>query len=279
MYNDSFRARYGNAPIAISSTEDFSPTEPHIHNEIEMLYIVKGESEIHISNQTYLAKTGDLLFVNPLEVHSVTVRDTAPYCHLCICFDPSLIADKKLSENLQEGHIIIGHYFSGENAITGKLSGFFMEMYEAVVQDSPALLFDVTAVVSMMFSLFIKGDLLRNNAVGGKESLFCLAVMHYISEHYSEEITSKEIAASLFYTQNHFCRKFKTVYGVAFSEYLNMFRLLKAKEMLCAYSGKVADVAQACGFNDASYFTKCFKESFGITPMKYQKNQSGTKSR
>ena len=277
MYNDSFRLRYGNAPIAISSTDDFSPTEPHIHNEIEMLYIVKGESEVQISNQTFRAKGGDLLFVNPLEVHGITVFDTQPYCHLCICFDPSLIADGKVADNLQKGHLAIPHFFTGEDTLTQKLSGFFREMYDAVNRDSKALLFDVTAIISMMFSAFVKCDLLSDHTVGGKESLFCLAVMHYISQHYSEEITSKEIAASLFYTQNHFCRKFKTIYGVAFSEYLNMYRLLKAKEMLSAYSGKVSDVAQACGFNDASYFTKCFKESFGVTPMKYQKNQSHTK--
>jgi len=272
MYNDSFRARYGNAPIAISSTEDHSPTELHIHSEIEMLYIAKGSSQVHISNETYAAKAGDLLFANPLEVHGITPCNRSDYCHLCICFDASLIADRKLSEKLQKGQIAIPHYFAGEEANTQKLSAFFREMYDAVRQNSNALLFDITAVVSMMFSLFIKEDLLLNHSAEGKQALFCAEVVSYISQHYPDEITSKEIAGSLFYTQNHFCRKFKRIYGVSFSEYLNMYRLLKAKEMLTDRMARVAGVAQACGFNDGAYFSKCFKKSFGMTPLNYKKS-------
>ena len=87
MYNDSFRERYGKAPIAISSTEDFSPTRSHIHNEIEILYIVKGNSEIRISNDIFQARAGELYFVNPLEVHAIEINTAESYCHHCVCFD------------------------------------------------------------------------------------------------------------------------------------------------------------------------------------------------
>ena len=90
MYNDSFRKRYKNAPIAISYTENFAPTSAHIHNEVELLYIINGSCEIQISNTSYQASQGDLIFVNPLEVHSVMMDDKSPYCHKCICFDLSL---------------------------------------------------------------------------------------------------------------------------------------------------------------------------------------------
>lgn len=277
MYNDSFRKRYGNAPVAISSTEACLSTNPHIHNEIEMLYIVKGTSEIQISNQSYLAQAGDLLLVNPLEVHGIAPREQESYCHRCICFDPSLIADKKIAENLQKGQLLIPRHFLKGEEDTATLCEWFNRMYDSVAGNSPALLFDATAYVSMIFSLLIHHNRLLQNTMKDKQMCFCAEITDYIAKHYPESVTSREIAQALFYTQNYFCRKFKSLYGVSFSEYLNMYRLLRAKEMLHANDDKIIDIALACGFNDATYFTKSFKKVFGTTPLKWQKSQYKTK--
>ena len=104
MYDDSFRKRYGIAPIAISSTTTHGLTPPHIHNEIELLWIEKGSSQLKIANSTYNAKAGDLFFANPLEIHAVTPSADAPYSHRCICFDCDLIADRELASSLQKGN-------------------------------------------------------------------------------------------------------------------------------------------------------------------------------
>lgn len=277
MYNDSFRKRYGNAPAAISSTENLSPTKAHIHSEVEILCIGNGTSEIQISNQCYTAKAGDLLFVNPLEVHAITPRGAQPYCHRCICFDPSLIADKKIGEHLQKGQIFIPRHFKAEEETTGVLRELFEKMYESIAENSPALLLDVTAYVCMMFSLLVRQDLLGKREVGEKQAIFCRKITDYIAQHYAEPVTSREIAQALYYTQYYFCRKFKSLFGVSFSEYLNMYRLLRAKELLRAKDDKIQDVARTCGFNDATYFTKSFKKAFGTTPLKWQKSQYKTK--
>ena len=277
MYNDSFRKRYGNAPAAISSTENLSPTKAHIHNEVELLYILSGTSEIQISNQCYTAKAGDLLFVNPLEVHAITPRGEGAYCHRCICFDPSLIADKKIGEHLQKGQIFIPRHFPAGKETTNALRELFDKMYESVAENSPVLLLDATACVCGMFSLLVRQNLLEKREMGEKQAIFCSGITDYIAEHYAEPITSREIARALYYTQYYFCRKFKSLFGVSFSEYLNMYRLLKGKEMLSVKDDRIQDVALACGFNDATYFAKSFKKAFGMTPLKWKKSQYRTK--
>ena len=277
MYNDSFRARYGAAPIAISSTENFSPTAPHIHNEIEILLILEGTSEIQISNQLFSARAGDIFFVNPLEVHAITAHTEGPYRHRCVCFDPALIADKRIALALQKGQLAIPSRFCCGEANTQVLTPLFAKLYAAVEENSPALLFDVTALVSMVFSHLIRGDLLAEKHAANKEALFCAAVLDYIAAHFDQPITSGEIAQALYYTQNHFCRKFKRIFGVRFSEYLTMYRLLAAKELLRTSTEKISVIAARCGFGDAVYFTKCFRKNYGIPPLKWQKSQYRTK--
>jgi AraC-like DNA-binding protein len=54
--------------------------------------------------------------------------------------------------------------------------------------------------------------------------------------------------------------------GASFTTRLNELRLRKAAELLALKEGRISDVAFACGFNDLSYFNRCFRRRFGLTP-------------
>ena len=271
MYDDSFKSRYNKAPIAISRTDDFSSTSPHIHNEIEILYIVKGRSQIQISNEIIMAKAGDVLFVNPIEVHSVVVDESSSYCHKCICFDCSLIADRELANGLQKGYVQIPHSFNSNEENGSRIALLFDDMFEAVLKNSVALLFNISARVSELFEIFVENDLLIKKSADNKERRFCSEVIRYISMHYSEKITSNDVSKSLFYIQSHFCRRFKKVFGTSFSDYLNMYRLHISKEKLLNENKSIGAIANECGFENQSYFTACFKKTFKMTPFRYRK--------
>jgi AraC-like DNA-binding protein len=54
--------------------------------------------------------------------------------------------------------------------------------------------------------------------------------------------------------------------GASFTTRLNELRLRKAAELLARKEGRISDIAFACGFNDLSYFNRCFRKRFGLTP-------------
>lgn len=277
MYEDSFRKRYSIAPVAISSTTTHELTYPHIHNEIELLLIVEGTARIKIAHSLYDAKPGDMFVVNPLEIHSVEPCRDVPYVHRCICFDCSLIIDRKLAADLQTGYGAIPNRFCGDASVTARLRSLFENLFEAVEANPKTLLYDCGAYICLLFSHLVGQNLLTEKHQGSKSKNFYYRVITYLAEHYPEPITSAEAADALFYTQSYFCRAFKKCFGVRFSEYLNTYRLLAAKEKLHTENVKIADVAMTCGFSSAAYFTKCFKKSFGTTPLAYRKSQSSYK--
>lgn len=271
MYNDSFRMRYGAAPIAIYTTVDCLPTKAHIHNEIELLYIVNGSSKIKISDMCYDANAGDLFVVNPMEVHAITPEASPEYCHQCICFDCSMIVDKQLSAALQDGSKYICRVFRTQEGSADALAVLFQQLFLAVQQNSSALLFETSAIISRFFAELTHRQLIHTNLPANKSFSLSQDVNQYLAEHYSENLTSGDIAAKLGYTQSYFCRLFKQNFGVPFSTYLNMYRILIAKSELCNSNHSIADIAAKCGFCDVAYFTKCFKNSMGTTPLKYRK--------
>ncbi len=271
-YDSSFRKRYGSAPVAVSSSVGNVPTHPHIHCEIEMLYILSGTSEVEIAQQVYRAEKGDVFFVNPFEVHAVRGISGADYHHRCICFDAALIADRRLAAAITDGICTVCRYFKAGDALTQALSPLFEGLYAAVRENRISLLFDATAAVSAMFSLFLQNDCIIGKETSRKKQAFASGVLHYLAAHYAEDIHSGDAAAALFYTQSYFCRSFRQHFGVPFSEYVTMYRLLKAKELLRDTDMKMTDIAVACGFSGGTYFSKCFRKHMNLTPSQYKKS-------
>lgn len=66
-------------------------------------------------------------------------------------------------------------------------------------------------------------------------------------------------------------RKMNGITGYSTISYVLKVKLHKARRMLAETSSKIADVSEACGFQDSSYFSRAFKKEFGFTPSQIQR--------
>ena len=92
------------------------------------------------------------------------------------------------------------------------------------------------------------------------------AVIDYIEEHLTGEISYDEIARLACTTTYHFQRMFPYVTGVTLSEYIRRRRLTDAAFMLQHTGAKVIDVALRYGYESQAAFTRAFKNLHGVTP-------------
>ena len=277
LYNDSFRRRYKAAPVAISENTAHFDTPAHIHREIEMLYVKKGIAEITVSDRRYTARAGDMVIVNPMEVHSVVADRSEDYHQRCICFDSSLIMDKALREALISGEASVNEYYSEKDGITGEVSRLFEALFLAVSESSAELYLESVGCVSLLFAGLKKSGLIAFNTKRNKKSLFARNVQEYLREHFNEQITSSDIARELFYNQSYFCRLFREGFGISFLDYLMLYRISSAKLILSGEDIPVSLVAERVGFLDASYFSRCFKKIVGVSPTEYKKSNISAK--
>lgn len=96
-------------------------------------------------------------------------------------------------------------------------------------------------------------------------------VVEYILAHYQETITLDVLARTLFSSREHICKQFKKSMGGNLFAYLRNVRLERAFILLQRTNTSIADIAQACGFTDTSYFIKTFKQRYGCTPSSLRK--------
>lgn len=89
-----------------------------------------------------------------------------------------------------------------------------------------------------------------------------------ITQSHSPEELSKIAALSPFYFQRLFTRLVRR----PVNDYVKMRRLARACDTLEDKNKRILDIALEYGFNSHEYFTKIFKNSFGITPMEYRNN-------
>lgn len=91
-------------------------------------------------------------------------------------------------------------------------------------------------------------------------------IIHIIYLNSSEKFSLQHICKEIGVSERQLQRKLKELTKKSPSQFVTSIRLKIAKNMLLSNEVKVTDVAYKTGFNNPSYFTKCFKKEFGITP-------------
>ncbi|MDV3307451.1 MAG: helix-turn-helix transcriptional regulator [Cyclobacteriaceae bacterium] len=97
------------------------------------------------------------------------------------------------------------------------------------------------------------------------QKLVALVEHHLSDTDFSVEHLQKELGISRM--QLH--RKLKALTDKSATEFIRTIRLKIAAEKLQAGQDNVSQIAYQVGFNSLSYFTKCFKEQFGVIPSAY----------
>jgi two-component system response regulator YesN len=93
----------------------------------------------------------------------------------------------------------------------------------------------------------------------------------FIEGHYSEPLSLTRISSYLGISKFALCRKFRSIRGVSFRDYLLHFRLTKARELLTTRRYTITEIAQMVGFSDLPRFDKVFRHATGSTPSAYRR--------
>lgn len=113
----------------------------------------------------------------------------------------------------------------------------------------------------------IRSAMLRNE----QDSLFVKRLDCIVYSRLGEQDLSVDKVAGLLHLgRTIFYKKVRGTTGYTPNEYIRVIRLRKAAELLKESEKNVSEVAYAVGFDNPYYFSKCFKEQFGMPPSQYR---------
>lgn len=88
------------------------------------------------------------------------------------------------------------------------------------------------------------------------------------------DLNIDQLASMMGVSRTIFYQKVRGVTGYAPNEYVKIIRLKKAAELVLQNKYNISEIAFRVGFNDPLYFSKCFKQHFGASPLNYRKQHT-----
>ena len=249
-----------------------SGVDVHHHDFYEVYYLLSGQVEYWVDGRVIAMQPGDLLLINPLELHRPLINpdspayerivlwinksyleQLAPDSSLSRCFDLSLPnrlcpADAERPALLALMQELNSEYYNREFGNTLCAQGLFLQLM--VKLNRLALHTDNQDAQSDSISPMVK------KAIG------------YIRDHIGAPLSLEEIAGQLYVSKYHLAHTFRRETGVSLYRYIMLRRLLLARQQLALGQG-AGQVCQSCGFSDYTSFYRAFKAEYGVSPKEY----------
>jgi AraC-like DNA-binding protein len=92
----------------------------------------------------------------------------------------------------------------------------------------------------------------------------------FIEEHHTEDLSLGQVAQAVHTSLFYFCKLFKKVTGINFTEYVSRTRAEKAKNLLLNPNLRVSEIAYEVGFQSLTHFNRVFKKIVGESPTEYR---------
>ncbi len=238
----------------------------HWHERMELIRLNSGTLEIDIDEEHITLNPNELYIIPPKMPHTAMAITDADYD--VIMFDVRSFYNGTLLSSEYLEPIFNGNAKFELKTGDPELLRCCDELISAEQKDRLLSM----SLIYKLISLLIKNCLL-DSCSGAKTETVITDAIRYMEENYAERISTKSLAKKYGYSSEHFCRKFKAETRLSPMKYLKTYRLEVSTKLLKSRKYTVTEAAMHCGFNDANYFTRCFKEHFGVSPIHYTKRE------
>ena len=234
----------------------------HWHEQIELHYVVYGQTIIRLEQEEIRAKEGDLVIINSNVLHEGN-RVGGNMETLVAIFDM-----ETFSKEFADKNIIFCPIISGDVEISKLMLHIYEEYqrkeigYQLVCKGELLKLVTYLARNKAIEMLSEEGVLKRRKKLERLNRVY-----QYIEMHYAEVITNCELAELVHLSEGRFYHIFKESAGVAPQQYINEIRLNKAMKLLKQDAITATEAAEAVGFLDYNNFGRMFRRYFGCTPL------------
>ena len=254
----------------------FEGVAVHQHDFYEVYFFISGNVEYSVEGKSYLLKQGDLLLINPLELHQPRIApDQNAYERIVLWINKNYLSrlctnDTSLSQcfdNTNPQHTNLLRLSKAQQKyITSKLDELIEESSSNDYGSDLAAEAVLTRFLVELNRLTLNTD--KNVETDKTDSPIIPEVLSYINQHYCEKISLATIADEFFISKYYLSHAFHSVVGTSVNRYITLKRLINAKQML-SNGIKPTTAALHCGFNDYAGFYRAFTAEYGITPKQF----------
>ncbi|HWN97007.1 MAG TPA: AraC family transcriptional regulator [Methylomirabilota bacterium] len=257
------------------------------HERLELFIPLDGRARFRMGDQEVHLQRGDLLVVDNLKLHHVVDFPGFDTRVVVVSFLPEFVYSLGspshdyafllpfYSKLQQQAHVL--KFAPGaevHDALARLLDCYFARPPRSFYQAGcKAHLLQLLYQLAVHFrgSEVLKWEFVRQQ----ERSLRLKKIFEHVSARPAEKLSVHSAARLAGMSAPRFMKTFKQVAGMTLVAYLNHVRLTNAARLLRETDHSIAEIADAAGFADQSYFDKRFKRAFGCTPREFRAESVG----
>lgn len=248
--------------------------KPHWHQQLELIYVLEGYTEITINDRMYVLNQEDVILTNAYDIHELHGSDAVV---LSIRIDLEKLG---VPDDEREGLTFdLNSSLEKDKTPYQKIKVLISSLinYNLKYQDNSRY-----ANLSILYSLFAefmnKYRVISNSKkVQPKKYLTRLReIIKYLNENYDKGITLKDLSSVFNLTVPYISSFFDKYFGNNFQDYYDELRISKSIPTLLENRLTLDDMAIKFGFTDSRGYVRAFKKIYGITPTEYRKNANSS---
>lgn len=240
-------------------SEDFLKPIPHLHKELELIYVIKGNSHLFIDNTYMTISDGDLFVCFPNQVHCYEKSESGQYYLFTIVPDCCFGIKDLLYDNVPGNNVL---KLERDDEILRTLDnavhyqGEYKETYHAGLINH--------ALALMLPKLALTPRIKSNTAT-------LQNIINYCSLNFARELTLDNIADELHLSKYHISHLLNKKLGISFTGYINMLRINNSCDLLRNTNRSIASISEEVGFGSIRSFNRVFSQIMKMTPYDYRK--------
>lgn len=255
--------------------------EVHHHDFYEVYYLLGGQVDYWVDGRIIRMLPGDLLLINPLELHRPMVDPESPVYERIV-----LWINKEYLEGLYRDRMDLSRCFDTDlpehthlirpavlerSLLTARMTEMVREYYSRELGGQLSAYGIFLQFMVQLNRMASRSGTLQEES--RQLSPLVQQVLGYIGDNISQIMTLESIAARFYVSKYYLSHTFSREVGVSVYRYILLRRLLLARQMLLA--GETAgQVCRSCGFSDYTSFYRAFKSEYGISPRAFITNNA-----
>ncbi len=271
------RQSMNNRKFEVFHYKDPNPSdgEMHHHDFYEVCCFLGGEVEYLVDGRIYHLNPGDILLINPMELHRHVLRTEGTLYERIVLwinveYLKSLSTDSIKLTNCFDGSLPTHNNILRPNAVhRAEIISLLGELVRENYSDDYGA--DLSAhgiFVHFMTELNRLALSSKKHREYGESSDLVARVLSYIGENYNKEISLEQLSQNFYVSKYHLSHEFSREVGISVYRYIMLKRLVIARQLL--QDGVTPnETCVQCGFGDYTSFYRAFKTEYGINPRAY----------
>ncbi len=236
---------------------------PHIHNHIELSYIISGRVHAQVDSEAYEAHAGDMIIVFPNQVHSYEPIERDQ--HLMVIVNPDLFPefDKQFKNSVPVSNLI------NSSEDNDEFIDILQKINQEYLSDKPYRDIVMRGYLLTFFAkLFYKMEWKHERP---KDYCILGTIINYCNKNFDKNLSLDILAKELYISKPYISQLINNKLNMSFNDYVNSIRISNACKLLTKTDKSVTEISELVGFNTLRTFNRAFLKQKNMSPREYQK--------